>query len=57
VNITRVNTQSHKDGTATLSFGVEVRDAIEYNRMSERIHALPDIVSVDRPTSGMGREQ
>jgi len=57
VNITRVNTQSHKDGTATLSFGVEVRDAIEYNRMSDRIHALPDIISVDRPTSGMGRDQ
>lgn len=56
LNITRMHTQSHRDGTATLSFGVEVQDALAYNRLSDRILILPDIISVERPTSGMAHE-
>jgi GTP pyrophosphokinase len=51
-NITSVRTQSHRDGTVSLSIFAEVRDGEHLNRLFLAVRRLSDVLSIERTFGG-----
>lgn len=51
-NITAVRTQSHRDGTVTLSIFAEVKDVEHLNRLFIAVRRLSDVITIERAFGG-----
>ncbi len=51
-NITAVRTQSHRDGTVTLSIFAEVKDVDHLNRLFIAVRRLSDVITIERAFGG-----
>jgi GTP pyrophosphokinase len=51
-NITAVRTQSHRDGTASLSVSVEVKDVEHLSRLCLAVRRLSDVLDIQRSIGG-----
>ncbi|MDE2125578.1 MAG: bifunctional (p)ppGpp synthetase/guanosine-3',5'-bis(diphosphate) 3'-pyrophosphohydrolase [Armatimonadetes bacterium] len=47
-NITAINTQSHRNRTATLTLSIEVRDTDHLARIIDRLRLMHDVISISR---------
>jgi GTP pyrophosphokinase len=54
--ITKINTQSHRDRTATLHVTAEVKDVDHLNRLFLAIRRLPDVLDISRAIGGREKQ-
>jgi guanosine-3',5'-bis(diphosphate) 3'-pyrophosphohydrolase len=54
--ISRINTQSHRDRTATLHVSAEVKDVDHLNRLFLAIRRLPDVLDISRAIGSRERQ-
>ncbi len=54
--ITKINTQSHRDRTATLFISAEVKDVDHLNRLFLAIRRLPDVLDITRAIGGREKQ-
>ncbi|NLH98091.1 MAG: bifunctional (p)ppGpp synthetase/guanosine-3',5'-bis(diphosphate) 3'-pyrophosphohydrolase [Chthonomonadales bacterium] len=52
IMITKVNTRSHRDNTATIDLCAEIRDLEQIARIEAGLQRMPDIISIERTMGG-----